>query len=82
MKRQKRKTDESSKSSRKAKKSKVEEEDFGDDESVADDADVAPKSSSAAVTDETIEDEFGAKDYRKIIELKADHSSRPLWVVS
>ncbi|CAH3165505.1 unnamed protein product [Porites lobata] len=81
MKRQKRKTDESSKSSKKAKKSKVEEEeDFGDNESVADDADVAPKSSSAAVTDETIEDEFGAKDYRKIIELKADHSSRPLWV--
>ena len=27
------------------------------------------------------QDEFGAKDYRKITELKADHSSRPLWVV-
>ncbi|KAJ7372207.1 TFIIH basal transcription factor complex helicase XPB subunit [Desmophyllum pertusum] len=49
-----------------------EEEDIGDDESV-DDAEIAPKSSSAA-------DEFGAKDYRKITELKADHSSRPLWV--
>ncbi|KAL4222357.1 TFIIH basal transcription factor complex helicase XPB subunit [Mactra antiquata] len=26
------------------------------------------------------EDEFGAKDYRKILDLKLDHSSRPLWV--
>lgn len=55
-----------------------EEEDF-DDESV-EDVEIAPKSSSVAVSDETNEDEFGAKDYRKITELKADHSSRPLWV--
>jgi len=80
MKSQKRKTDDSSKPSKKAKKSKVEEEDdFADEESV-DDVEVAPKSSTAAVRDEANEDEFGAKDYRKIIELKADHSSRPLWV--
>lgn len=26
-------------------------------------------------------DEFGAQDYRKILELKLDHGSRPLWVV-
>ena len=26
------------------------------------------------------EDEFGAKDYRAALELKVDHSSRPLWV--
>eukprot|EP00731_Ephydatia_muelleri_P018733 Em0011g773a len=26
------------------------------------------------------EDEFGAKDYRKILELKLDHQSRPLWI--
>lgn len=27
-------------------------------------------------------DEYGAKDYRNQMPLKADHSSRPLWVVS
>ena len=27
-------------------------------------------------------DEYGAKDYRKVVQLKADHASRPLWVVS
>ena len=27
------------------------------------------------------EDEFGAKDYRELMELKPDHASRPLWVV-
>ncbi|RMX57556.1 hypothetical protein pdam_00005790 [Pocillopora damicornis] len=41
---------------------------------------ITPKSSSATVNDQANEDEFGAKDYRKLIELKADHSSRPLWV--
>lgn len=76
----KQKTDgDSSKSSRRAKKSKVDEEEDFDDESV-EDVEIAPKSSSAAVSDETNEDEFGAKDYRKITELKVDHSSRPLWV--
>ena len=29
-----------------------------------------------------LEDEFGAKDYRPQMDLKPDHSSRPLWVVS
>lgn len=29
-----------------------------------------------------LEDEFGAKDYRPQMDLKADHGSRPLWVVS
>ncbi|XP_060581093.1 general transcription and DNA repair factor IIH helicase subunit XPB-like [Ruditapes philippinarum] len=28
----------------------------------------------------TTEDEFGAKDYRKILDLKLDHASRPIWV--
>ena len=27
-------------------------------------------------------DEFGAKDLRRVLELKLDHKSRPLWVVS
>ena len=26
-------------------------------------------------------DDFGAQDYRKILELKSDHASRPLWIV-
>ena len=27
------------------------------------------------------EDEFGAKDYRSMVQLKPDHKLRPLWVV-
>jgi DNA excision repair protein ERCC-3 len=30
----------------------------------------------------SIEDEYGAKDYRSQMILKSDHESRPLWVVS
>ena len=26
-------------------------------------------------------DDFGAADYRRTLELKADHTSRPLWIV-
>jgi DNA excision repair protein ERCC-3 len=44
---------------------------------------LAPKAASRRL-DETvsteIEDEFGARDYRKEVQLKKDHSSRPLWV--
>ena len=29
-----------------------------------------------------LQDEYGAKDYTKILELKLDHQSRPLWIVS
>lgn len=40
--------------------------------------------SAAKKTAETIvnsvEDEFGAKDYRSQMNLKVDHASRPLWV--
>ncbi|XP_023232295.1 TFIIH basal transcription factor complex helicase XPB subunit-like isoform X2 [Centruroides sculpturatus] len=32
--------------------------------------------------DTTKEDEFGAKDYRSVMQLRVDHNSRPLWVVS
>ena len=32
--------------------------------------------------DRTAVDEFGAKDYRQLLQLKLDHKSRPLWVVS
>lgn len=46
-------------------------------------ADGVPKSAQlqdnieAAAT----EDEFGAKDYRKMLSLKTDHNSRPIYVV-
>lgn len=40
-----------------------------------------PNVASAKVNENSNEDEFGAKDYRRILELKLDHESRPLWVV-
>lgn len=47
---------------------------------------VVPKMASKADMDKEIiqatEDEFGAKDYRNILTLKDDFSSRPLYVVS
>ncbi|XP_068670729.1 general transcription and DNA repair factor IIH helicase/translocase subunit XPB-like isoform X2 [Montipora foliosa] len=77
----KRKNGDSSKSSKKTRKSKVEDDDelYAEEES-AEDVEIAPKSSAAAVKDEANEDEFGGKDYRKLINLKGDHASRPLWV--
>lgn len=41
-----------------------------------------PSSASRECAESAPEDEFGAHDYRKILELKTDHKSRPLWVVS
>jgi hypothetical protein len=41
----------------------------------------APKAASAHVRiAANVVDEFGAKDYRSQTKLKADHTSRPLWV--
>lgn len=37
---------------------------------------------NAEASDNLLEDEYGAKDYRKVLQLKLDHSNRPLWVVS
>ncbi|XP_033761271.1 general transcription and DNA repair factor IIH helicase subunit XPB-like isoform X2 [Pecten maximus] len=39
-----------------------------------------PKAATQNITEETKEDEFGAKDYRPMLDLKLDHGSRPLWV--
>ncbi len=33
------------------------------------------------MAEKTVEDEFGAKDYRNSLALKTDHNARPLWVV-
>ena len=40
-----------------------------------------PKAATSQVLETAQKDEFGAKDYRKILSLKLDHTSRPLWVV-
>uniref|UniRef100_A0A6P8IG39 General transcription and DNA repair factor IIH helicase/translocase subunit XPB n=1 Tax=Actinia tenebrosa TaxID=6105 RepID=A0A6P8IG39_ACTTE len=84
MKPQKRKRDEAS-NSKKSKKGKtqVEEEEYefeDEEESLTEEGECIPKSSGAALKSENQEDEFGARDYRQQIELKPDHSSRPLWV--
>lgn len=42
----------------------------------------APKSAHRKIDEEGEEDEFGAKDYSKDIQLKQDHANRPLWVGS
>jgi hypothetical protein len=44
---------------------------------------LAPKSASRRIDGfEKEDDEFGAKDYSKDLELKADHANRPLWIVN
>nr|XP_042908622.1 general transcription and DNA repair factor IIH helicase subunit XPB isoform X3 [Parasteatoda tepidariorum] len=53
------------------------DDDYAEEET---EADVIPAAASQQITSETPEDEFGAKDYRKIMELRMDHASRPLWV--
>ena len=46
-------------------------------------ATMIPKNATSHVEEEEEEDvdEFGAKDYRSKMELKKDHTSRPLWLV-
>lgn len=43
-------------------------------------ADGIPPAASKHVAESELEDEFGAKDFRAQMNLKPDHSSRPLWV--
>lgn len=40
-----------------------------------------PASASRECAGATLQDEFGAHDYRQTLELKSDHKSRPLWIV-
>ena len=42
---------------------------------------MAPKSASRRIEEYEEEDEFGAKDCTKEIDLKLDHQNRPLWIV-
>ncbi|KAG8199399.1 hypothetical protein JTE90_000267 [Oedothorax gibbosus] len=53
------------------------EEEFADEEN---EVDVIPAAASQQISDANQEDEFGAKDYRKLMELRLDHAARPLWV--
>ena len=56
-----------------------------DDEAFNDEAsngpDMVPTAAKVDVEDiGTVEDEFGAKDFRSEMEMRPDHESRPLWV--
>ncbi|KAF6210024.1 hypothetical protein GE061_015779 [Apolygus lucorum] len=42
--------------------------------------DAAKKNVENAADTSALEDEYGAKDYRTVLQMKADHSTRPLWV--
>ncbi|XP_077515110.1 ATP-dependent DNA helicase hay [Amblyomma americanum] len=41
-----------------------------------------PAAASQKLSTASVEDEFGAKDYRAQMELRPDHASRPLWVAA
>ncbi|KAJ8025255.1 General transcription and DNA repair factor IIH helicase subunit XPB [Holothuria leucospilota] len=59
-------------SGRRSKKVKYQlEEDFDED---------SQDSVTTKEGDDSVEDEFGAKDYRSQMILKPDHSARPLWL--
>lgn len=76
------KRDKRSKDERSSKKLKPDIDiDYDDEESQdAESKSGIPDAATRQVTETATEDEFGAKDYRKILEIKTDHSSRPLWV--
>uniref|UniRef100_A0A6M2CVC4 General transcription and DNA repair factor IIH helicase/translocase subunit XPB n=1 Tax=Rhipicephalus microplus TaxID=6941 RepID=A0A6M2CVC4_RHIMP len=44
--------------------------------------DGVPAAASQKLSTASVEDEFGAKDYRSQMELRPDHASRPLWVAA
>lgn len=63
----------------KRSKGKV-EDDYADDFDGGDIGDGIPPSACKQVTENSVEDDYGAKDYRAELQLKTDHKSRPLWV--
>ncbi|KAH9524690.1 TFIIH basal transcription factor complex helicase XPB subunit [Bulinus truncatus] len=67
---------------RKSKKAKYEAEVEDDDDDDDDQAnkEAVPASATRECVEEAPKDEFGAFDYRKSLELKADNKSRPLWI--
>lgn len=64
------------KKNKKGTKRGYEEEPAEDDA----DTDIIPAAASQQISEGTKEDDFGAKDYRSLLELRLDHESRPLWV--
>lgn len=69
---------------KKSKKRHYEDEEEDEDDAPGNDSQEAVPSAAGKQVDEssTKLDEYGAKDYRLQMPLKADHISRPLWVVS
>lgn len=72
-------------SGRRSKKVKYQlEEDFDEDSqdsvTTKEGSDVPASASRQVAGDDSVEDEFGAKDYRSQMILKPDHSARPLWL--
>ncbi|XP_077978060.1 general transcription and DNA repair factor IIH helicase/translocase subunit XPB-like [Glandiceps talaboti] len=72
----------SEKESRKSKKGKTTVVEWDDEDSLGAEGPESdlPQSACREVSDQVVEDEFGAKDYRKQMILKPDHQSRPLWL--
>nr|CAG4651610.1 EOG090X01LU [Triops cancriformis] len=73
------------KNKRGRKKKEHEEESYLDEDSLADvnEAEGVPDAAKHNIegeTEKSLEDEFGAKDYRPQMHLKPDHESRPLWI--
>ncbi|XP_050409354.1 general transcription and DNA repair factor IIH helicase subunit XPB [Patella vulgata] len=77
------KRDRKDKEERKSKKLKPEEVVYDEEDTTLDNVDVkdgVPESATRHVEDDAAEDEFGAKDFRKALDLKPDHNSRPLFI--
>ncbi|ESO86104.1 hypothetical protein LOTGIDRAFT_207144 [Lottia gigantea] len=77
------KRDKRDKEERKAKKAKREEIEYEEEDTQdVNVKDGVPESATrhAEELEQAAEDEFGAKDFRKSLELKPDHASRPLFI--
>lgn len=68
---------------KKCKKRHCDEDEDNEDEAPGKESQEAvPSAAGKQVEDSgTKLDEYGAKDYKHLMPLKADHASRPLWVV-
>ncbi|XP_060086074.1 general transcription and DNA repair factor IIH helicase subunit XPB-like [Ylistrum balloti] len=65
---------------RASKRAKLEQEYEEEEDDIKETDKGVPKAATQNIQEETKEDEFGAKDYRPMLDLKFDHGSRPLWV--
>lgn len=69
------------------KRKEIHDPEYINDEDISENVDIEEGIPDAAKNDVekqdegTIEDEYGAKDYRSQMILKPDNASRPLWVV-